>query len=189
MILTVPTTPTLVGRALFDGDAVLMVACGEFFTAALTERGAVYTFGNGGQGQYGVAEIQPAPLKSQLVPRQVLAAFFNGERVVMLAAGCAHTVALTEQGNVYTWGNGTSGQLGHGSNRCESGPQQVDPGRFRGEKVVFVAAGGMHTAAVTAGGRLYTWGYGEDGELGHGDGWTMHVTIMVAAGAFGGRRW
>ena len=184
------TTPTLVVRALFDGDAVLMVACGEFFTAALTERGGVYTFGNGGQGQYGVAEIQPAPLKSQLVPRQVLAAFFNDERVVMLAAGCAHTVALTEQGNVYTWGNGTSGQLGHGSNRCESEPQQVDPGRlkgrFKGEKVVFVVAGGMHTAAVTAGGRLYTWGYGEDGELGHGDGCTMDVPIMVAAGAFGG---
>ena len=40
-------TPTLVARALFDGNAVLMVACGQWRTAALTEGGGVYTFGCG----------------------------------------------------------------------------------------------------------------------------------------------
>ena len=41
-------TPTLVARAVFDGEAVLMVACGEEHTAAVTEGGGVYTFGYGG---------------------------------------------------------------------------------------------------------------------------------------------
>ena len=38
----------LVARAVFDGEAVLMVACGEEHTAAVTEGGGVYTFGYGG---------------------------------------------------------------------------------------------------------------------------------------------
>ena len=38
------TTPTLVARALFDGEAVLMVDCGALRTAALTEGGGVCTF-------------------------------------------------------------------------------------------------------------------------------------------------
>ena len=41
------TTPTLVARAVFDGEAVLMVACGYAHTAAVTEGGGVYTFGYG----------------------------------------------------------------------------------------------------------------------------------------------
>ena len=40
-------TPTLVVRAVFDGEAVLMVACGEEYTATVTEGGGVYTFGRG----------------------------------------------------------------------------------------------------------------------------------------------
>ena len=42
------TTPMLVARAVFDGEAVLMVACGEEHTAAVTEGGGVYAFGYGG---------------------------------------------------------------------------------------------------------------------------------------------
>lgn len=40
---------------------------------------------------------------------------------------------------------------------------------LRGKKVVKVAAGGAHSAAVTADGELYTWGKGRYGRLGHGD--------------------
>ena len=41
------TTPTLVARAMFDGEAVLMVACGAYHTVVATEGGGVYTFGSG----------------------------------------------------------------------------------------------------------------------------------------------
>ena len=76
------TTPTLVGRALFDGDAVLMVACGGSHSASVTEGGGVYTFGGGDCGQLGHGDEE-----NQLAPRRVPAAGFNGERVVMVAAG------------------------------------------------------------------------------------------------------
>ena len=175
------TMPTLVARALFDSDAVLMVACGAFHTATVTEGGGVYTFGNGEDGQLGHGDR-----KNQLAPRGVPAAAFNGERVVMVAAGNSNTVALSEEGRVFTWGGGFYGQLGHDDRENQWAPRQVEAGRFGGEKVVFVAAGGNHSVAVTAGGRLYTWGFGGSGQLGHGDTGSRQVPTLVGAGAFGG---
>ena len=87
----------------------------------------------------------------------------------MVAAGGRHTVVLSEAGHVFTWGKGSDGQLGHGDREDQWAPRQVEAGRFGGDKVVFVAAGGFHTVAVTAGGRLYTCGENGNGQLGHGD--------------------
>ena len=175
------TTPTLVERALFDGEGVMMVACGKWHTAALTEGGGVYTFGSAQVGQLGHGDEE-----GQLAPRRVPAALFNGERVVMVAAGSAHIVALSEEGHVYTWGRGWSGQLGHNDEGHQWVPRQVERGRFGGEKMLFVAAGANHTFAVTARGRLYTWGCGGFGQLGHGENGNRLVPTLVGAGAFGG---
>jgi alpha-tubulin suppressor-like RCC1 family protein len=109
-----------------------------------------------------------------------------GKRIVMVAAGDHHTVALSEAGHVFTWGNGEDGRLGHGDEESQRAPRQVQAGRFGGEKVVFVAAGRCHTVAVTAGGRLYTWGSNERNQLGHGDIGDRWVPTLVGAGAFGG---
>ena len=171
---------TPVERALFDGDAV-MVACGCVHTAVVTEDGGVYTFGCGKGGRLGHGDEE-----NQLTPRRVPAAAFNCERVVMVAAGEMHTVALNEGGHSYTWGFGNSGQLGHNRVERERAPRQVDPRRLGGEKAVFVAAGGLHTVAVTAGGRLYSLGHGAYGRLGHGDLGNRLVPTQVGAGVFGG---
>ena len=141
----------------------------------------MYTFGLGIDGRLGHGNED-----DQLAPRRVPAAVFNGERVVMVAAGFAHTVGLSEAGHVFTWGLGEHGRLGHGDEESQRAPRQVEAGRSGGEKVVFVAAGGDHTVAVTAGGRLYAWGYGESGQLGHGDIRDRLVPTLVGAGAFGG---
>ena len=141
------TTPTLVERALFDDDAVLMAACGVHHTAVLTEGGGVYTFGRGALGRLGHGDEV-----DQLAPSRVPAAGFNGERVVMVAVGGAHTVALSEKGRVFTWGSGGCGQLGHNDRKVQLVPRRVHPKRFGGERIVFVAAGRQHTVAVTAGG-------------------------------------
>ena len=175
------TTPTPVARAMFDDEAVLMVACGLAHTAVATEGGGVYTFGYGEYGQLGHGDEE-----NQLAPRRVPAVGFNGERIVMVAAGGRHTVALSEAGHVFTWGDGEDGQLGHGDRESQRAPRQVEAGRFGGETVVFVAAWGGLTVAVTAGGRLYTWGCGRLGRLGHGDTGNRLAPTLVGAQAFGG---
>ena len=62
----------------------------------------------------------------------------------------------------------------------------MEAGRFGGEKVVFVVAGYYHTVAVTAGGRLYTWGDGICGQLGQGTLASMLVPTLVRAGGLEG---
>jgi alpha-tubulin suppressor-like RCC1 family protein len=92
------------------------------------------------------------------VPTEIPLARFKGHPIVMLAAGHGHLVALSEDGLVYTCGLGRSGQLGHGNDQDQRLPRQVEAARFGGKKLVFVAAGEWHTLAVTARGKLYTWG-------------------------------
>ena len=130
------TTPTLLARAVFDGEAVLMVACKGSHTVVATEGGGVYTFGHGENGRLGHGDES-----NQLVPRRVPAAGFRpngspegpGERIAMVAAGDSHTVALSEAGHVFTWGEGEDGQLGHNDRENHRAPQQVEAGRFGGE--------------------------------------------------------
>jgi alpha-tubulin suppressor-like RCC1 family protein len=178
-------TPTLVPRAEFFNDPVLMVACGAYKTVVATEGGAVYLFGFVWEDDNDDQDDQEEANKNyHLAPMRVPAVAFRpngspegpGERIVMVAAGYWHMVALSEAGHVFTWGQGQNGQLGHGDEEDQLAPRQVEPGRFvfsgQGEppdRVAFVAAGKNCTVAVTARGRLYTWGDNEYGQLGHGD--------------------
>ena len=172
--------PTLVDRALFDGEAVLMVACSRVHTVVVTENGGVFTFGRGEFGVLGHGNDED----NLLVPRRIPAERFNGELIVMVAVGSEHTVALSEVGHVFTWGEGWSGQLGLGDSATLMAPQLVNPQMFGGDNVAFVAAGRHHTVAVTVKGRLYTWGSGN--ALGLGDGGKYEVPTLLEASMFEG---
>ena len=179
------STPTLIDRAMFGNRKIRFVACGRFFTVALPDCGVVFTFGFGGHGQLGHGDDQ-----HRWVPTEIPLARFKGHPIVMLAAGHGHLVALSEDGLVYTCGLGRSGQLGHGNDQDQRLPRQVEAARFAGKKLVFVAAGEWHTLAVTARGKLYTWGKGGHGQLGHGDSalWLGLEPAEVAETAMGGRQ-
>ena len=101
----------------------------------------------------GVATLQRAPLTG----------------VVQVAAGVCHNAALDVSGNVWSFGWGESGRLGHGSHEDELVPRVVDS--LRNIRVRIVSAGCAHTAAVSINGAVFTWGAGDNGQLGHGDEW------------------
>ena len=84
-----------------------------------------------------------------------------------LACGDWHTAALTSDGVVYTWGRGGHGQLGHGDTSRQITPKRVEA--LARTSVRALACGDWHTAALTSDGVVYTWGRGDDGQLGHGD--------------------
>jgi alpha-tubulin suppressor-like RCC1 family protein len=89
-------------------------------------------------------------------------------RVVQVAMGDNYTAAVTAGGKLLTFGCGLYGRLGHGGRADELAPREV-LGALEGEIVAGVAAGDEHTVALTTGGGLFTFGYGEYGRLGHGD--------------------
>jgi len=95
-----------------------------------------------------------------------MAAFVTGKEVIGAAAGTNHTAAWTEEGELFTFGYGDEGQLGHGGGVNELVPKLVEA--LAGKNVVGAAAGNTHTVVWTETGELFTFGYGNTGKLGHG---------------------
>lgn len=79
----------------------------------------------------------------------------RGVGVRQIACGSGHTVVLTTEGEVYTWGRGDDGRLGHGDNGWKYVPRITQS--LAGQVVCQVTCGSYHTAAVTGNGDLYTW--------------------------------
>ena len=80
-------------------------------------------------------------------------------RVHMAAAGNDHTVVLTLEGIILTWGAGRHGQLGLGGQDDRHVPEQIDAGKLMGgAKISVVACRNARTALLTTGGILYTCG-------------------------------
>ena len=136
----------------FDEAAhVVGVYASESSSAAVTSLGALFTWGNNDFGKLGHGHQHSAPA----LARQV-GGLLADEQVKMCALAPNHTVALTDDGTVYTWGEGWFGRLGTGltANFCE--PQMVR-GAIEGLRCDHVAAGAYHTMAVCMG-DLYVWG-------------------------------
>ena len=89
------------------------------------------------------------------------------DRVVAVSAGRDHSLALTADGGVWSWGRGGRGQLGHGDYAAQWQPKKIEA--FAGQRVVATSAGGDLNLALTADGAVFTWGKGEYGRLGHGE--------------------
>ncbi|XP_035168092.1 RCC1 domain-containing protein 1 [Oxyura jamaicensis] len=80
-----------------------------------------------------------------------------------LALGHEHVLALGAAGEIYGWGGGRHGQLGHGGLESEQQPRLVEA--LAGVPMRAVAAGGWHSASISEGGDLYMWGWNESGQL------------------------
>jgi alpha-tubulin suppressor-like RCC1 family protein len=104
--------------------------------------------------------------------------------VVDIDAGFYHSIAVTAEGGLYTWGKGRA--IGHGGDddtQCLV-PTKVTGGEIGEAAVVQVAAGDFHSMALTAAGQLWTWGPGDSGQLGHGG--TESLAVPRVVDGFGG---
>ncbi|KAL1833223.1 hypothetical protein ACET3Z_002874 [Daucus carota] len=88
------------------------------------------------------------------------------EKIIQIAAGESHTLALTGDGSVYSWGRGMFGRLGTGSEEDKLIPTRVN---FELDKVkiVGIAAGSYHSLALADNGSVWSWGYNSYGQLGY----------------------
>ena len=76
-------------------------------------------------------------------------------------------MAVTEEGQMWTFGEGEDGRLGHGDVENQLVPKLAEG--LASVRVCQVSAGGCHSMAVTEGGQMWTFGLGQEGELGHAD--------------------
>ena len=144
----------------FADQRVVVVSVGAHHSLALTADGALWSWGSGGQGRLGHGDQQ-----NQLLPKKVEA--FAGQRAVTVSAGVSHSLALTADGALWSWGGGLSGKLGHGDEQGQLLPKKVEG--LAGQRVLAVSAGEVHSLALAADGAVWSWGGGAGGRLGHGD--------------------
>lgn len=84
-------------------------------------------------------------------------------KIDKVSCGQGHIIILTNDGDVYTFGSGREGQLGHGKQLNCRVPRLI----LKNKNISKVAAGRYHCMALTRFGVMYTWGCGESGQLGH----------------------
>ena len=110
--------------------------------------------GLGIYGQLGLGDTD-----NRLVPTLVGAEeLFGGSKVRTVSCGDEHTLVVTEAGELWACGKGAQGGLGLNDEHGRLVPTRVDPQHFAHAPISAAAAGGSHSAAVTARGALYTWG-------------------------------
>ena len=151
----VPEQPLEV--AAMRGQRVVSVSASASHTVCLSGGGQVFSCGVGDDGQLGHNDQHNA-----YTPR--LCRALEATQVALVAAGSRHTCAVTAQGQLYSWGSGSFGRLGHGGEEHEFEPRLVEA--LQSVRVAVVAAGDNHTAAVDEHGALYTFGRGGYGRLG-----------------------
>lgn len=83
-----------------------------------------------------------------------------------ISAGSRHSLALSVDGHVFSWGWGRIGQLGLGDFHSTSHPTMIP----NLNDVICISAGGMHSACITSSNECYQWGSNSDGQLGLGKG-------------------
>ncbi|XP_076898933.1 PH, RCC1 and FYVE domains-containing protein 1-like [Bidens hawaiensis] len=150
------------------------VACGEFHTCAVTMAGELYTWGD---GTHNAGLLGNGKNVSHWVPKRITKQL-EGLKVASVSCGPWHTALITSTGQLFTFGDGTFGVLGHGDRESAAFPREVES--LSGLRTYAVACGVWHTAAVVevivtrsssgvSSGKLFTWGDGDKNRLGHGD--------------------
>lgn len=169
------TVPTEV-KALAN-EKIVACAAGAHHSLAVTGRGTVYSFGLGHTGQLGHGDENFQMITYQLTPK--LIASLQGVKIVSAAAGFFNSLLIADDGRVFSFGSGGNGKLGHGDQANQLVPKQI--GALGFQKVVRVSAGPCHTLALTAQGRVFSFGNGQNGRLGHGDEQYAFAPRMVVA--------
>ncbi|XP_076926489.1 ultraviolet-B receptor UVR8-like [Bidens hawaiensis] len=135
-----------------SGLKLVDVAAGGWHSTALTDEGEVYGWGRGEHGRLGFGDDK----SSKMVPQQVQ--LLAGEDIVQVSCGGTHSVALTRDGRMFSFGRGDHGRLGYGRKVTTGHPSEVpinlpppkgedgsEPGRWCAK---YVACGGRHTIAI-----------------------------------------
>ena len=151
-----PITPQRL--EFFFGFPIYKIAAGGNHSVALTISGTLFAWGKNGYGQLGLGNGLDRPLPTKIK-------MLCGKSICHIACGEEHTMALTSAGGVFTFGAGSSGQLGHNSFNDEYNPKMVT--ELMGTVITQIACGRKHSLAyVPRTGRLYAFGLGASGQLG-----------------------
>jgi RCC1 and BTB domain-containing protein len=147
------TDDQLVPKQVETLQECIQVACGSHHTICLTAQKQCFAFGHAEYGQTGTGDAggggtgggsQERGHSMQTRPKLIQ----NVEKIQQVSCGHLHTLLLTTEAELLTFGWSSSGCLGHGNNRYQLEPRVVQA--LQGEKVVQAVAGWNNSYAIVA---------------------------------------
>lgn len=159
--------PQLIRKGL--GISVLFLFF--IFSAGISQaqEGSVWLWGNNLDGQLGNGsfDYDPHPVPSKI----------DGlDNAVAITGGSSHSVVLTSDGTVWSWGNNMFGQLGNGTfTQKNSSPAPISS--LTG--VIAISSGGYSTLALKSDGTVWSWGNNYYGQLGDGTAISKNTPVNV----------
>ena len=164
------TQPVQVDLSDVDGD-VVEIAAGAHHSVLRTSKSKVYCWGYNSDGQC----CQPKSTDRFLTP--TLANTISWARSI--DAGWYHTILGLHDGGMYLFGDNNYGQLGN--NNAGVDAESWVYVSISGEEIMEVSAGRYHSMALTASGKVYTWGYNSYHNLGLGDTVQRNVPVHMSS--------
>eukprot|EP01084_Bolivina_argentea_P268875 456827_1 len=167
--------PTIVD---LNGLKAAKVCCGYSHTLILTTNGNVLSCGDGPHGALGHGMNN----KNVYVPK--LIEKLKSKRVIDIAAGQYHSLVVTDEGDLYGFGNGSDGQLAIGqSGQLAFEPVKVEWFINNNIKIISCWCGIDHSAVITDQNELYMFGNNSDYQLGQGkkDRENKYIPITIEA--------
>ena len=169
------SNPTQIGTTISSLSSPVQIAsdkswsaigAGEGHSLAITNLGALWSWGRNDQGQLGdttkVYKSSPVQITS-------------GTSYVAVYAGGTHSVALKSDYTMYAWGYNVSGQVGDTSVVSRSAPVQIGASSW-----IQITTGKDHSAAIKFDNTLWTWGLNSKGQLGDSTTVTKSSPVSVA---------
>ena len=144
---------------------IIAIAREAPFTIVLTALGEVYSWGINSSGTLGLGNHV-----DKATPQLITA--FKSKKITSIATGPDFALALTDTGNIYSWGYNGEGRLGLGIEMNSQVVSKYTPQFIKAlesKKIIAIAAGFNFALALTDTGNVYAWGCNNNGQLGLGD--------------------
>ena len=168
----------------------ISASCGNEHSLILSDEHVVYSFGSNEDGILGIKKIKSylnqknlnntTGQKNDKLNTYKLNKIDFGEytnKIIEISSGTVHNLALTYDGKIFSWGSSQGGQLGLSLKELESYPgfknnyyisYPIHIPLPNNSNIIKISCGEAHSLALTNEGKVYSWGFGSNGQLGLG---------------------
>lgn len=123
----------------------VQIDCGDFHSMALSDGGILFSWGGGGR-DFNHGQTGHNTKDDVEHPTPIL--FFKNKPILQFKCGGYHNLAISTDGEVFSWGKGTFGQLGHSSFDDERVPRRIEA--LNSQSIEQIGCGLNHTCLLTS---------------------------------------
>lgn len=166
-----------------SSDKIVYMFGGHLHSGCISNSGRVFMFGNNGNGRLGDGSTTNRTSPVEITSSGALNNLDSNDKIIQVL-GSFSSACISEEGRVFTWGDGASGQLGDGTTTGKTSPIEItNSGDFNNldtnDKIVQITrkGGGSYWGGLSLNKKVFSWGNNGSGQL--GDGTTTNRTTPV----------